>query len=146
MTTISSLQIVSSLDSIVTVSDSTRHVAESLELSQTEIYEVELVVVEAVTNCIKYACEYKADNYIKVDYQVDSDILSIVIEDGGKPWEDFDKVSKRKSPFDFSLEDLDSIPESGMGLALLHQIMDHVSYQRVEGKNILTLKKSLSNN
>lgn len=143
MTTLSSIQIASSLNSVVSISDSTRKIAETLKMSQIEIYNIELAVVEAVTNCIKYACEFNSDHYIKVDYEVSSDILSIVIEDSGKQWDDFDIASKRKNPFDFSLEDMDSLPESGMGLAMIHQIMDQVSYQRVGGKNKLTLKKSL---
>jgi anti-sigma regulatory factor (Ser/Thr protein kinase) len=53
----------------------------------------------------------------------------------------FDPTVKRTMP------DLDSpgeLPEGGFGLAIIQELMDSVTYEYREGKNILTLKKIIT--
>jgi len=42
---------------------------------------------------------------------------------------------------DYDPDDLASLPEGGMGLYLLHSLMDHVDYVSRDGRNVLTLER-----
>jgi anti-sigma regulatory factor (Ser/Thr protein kinase) len=62
-------------------------------------------------------------------------MLLLTIDDDGIPFD----------PTQTSVTDLsvpaDQRPPGGMGIILLHQMTDGLAYQRVNGHNILTIKK-----
>lgn len=45
---------------------------------------------------------------------------------------------------DFDPGDIQSLPESGMGLQIIHEIMDEVDYRSDAGVNRLSLMKSMA--
>ena len=63
--------------------------------------------------------------------------LKFVISDSGKP---FDPTAKGKVDITLSAEDR---PIGGLGIHLVREIMDSVNYEYSDGKNVLTLRKSL---
>lgn len=46
-----------------------------------------------------------------------------------------------KAEMDFDSKDLKTVPEGGMGLYLMQSLMDHVSYETINGRNILRMTK-----
>ena len=68
----------------------------------------------------------------------DSKTLLFIITDNGVA---FDPTEK--SPADTSLSATDR-PIGGLGILLVSQLMDSVNYERIQGKNVLTLKKIIT--
>jgi sigma-B regulation protein RsbU (phosphoserine phosphatase) len=61
--------------------------------------------------------------------------MQFVISDAGKP---FDHTKQKNVDINLPAE---KRPIGGLGIFLVRQIMDTVTYERVEGRNILTLRK-----
>ena len=96
-----------------------------------------LALEEAVTNVINYA--YPADVYgsVELDASRKGDELTFVLSDSGKA---FDPTAKPEVDISASVEDR---PIGGLGIHLVRQIMDSVSYERKDDMNILTMTKKL---
>lgn len=138
------IEINSNLEEVAIVGQSCRSLAQSLHLNETKVYEVELAVVEAVTNCIEHAYNLESGNSILIKFEVSENDLIISIQDYGCYWENFKDQINKESPFEFNPLDIDSLPEGGMGVALLFQLMDEVSYQREGNINTLKIKKKIA--
>lgn len=97
-----------------------------------------LALEEAVTNVVLYA--YPEGQAGKVDIQaaVSNGEVTFVITDSGKAFDPTTEVAEA----DITLS-AEERPIGGLGVFLVKQIMDTVSYQRSDGKNILTLAKRL---
>ena len=99
-------------------------------------YQIELCAVEAVTNAIKHACDSRPGFSVQVTFTVHADQLVLTVCDEGH------SMPKLVVPsLNFDPTDLDHLPEGGMGLFLIHSIMDEVTYVSRQGKNILTMIK-----
>jgi serine/threonine-protein kinase RsbW len=100
--------------------------------------ELELCLTEALNNVIKHA--YKEDFLQKIDlaYSFDSNQLKIEIEDFGLPRTNF-----KEPVLNYNPSDVDTLPEGGMGLYIIKNLMDDVIYSRIEGKNRFIMKKIL---
>ncbi len=117
-----------------------RFVAETgcdLGLDETSIYALQLAVDEACTNVITHAYNAQAGR-IKVKIEAAGDWVEVVIRDWG---EAFDPESVPPPDLDAPLEHR---PLGGVGLFLMHQLMDRVEFQfsEVDG-NTLTMTKRL---
>lgn len=99
---------------------------------------VEICVIEALNNVVKHA--YQGDNtkWIDVSLNLNSKVLEIRITDEGKS-----RTSFETPTLDFDPEDINNLPEGGMGLYIIHQLMDEIDYQIINDKNIFILKKYL---
>jgi serine/threonine-protein kinase RsbW len=99
---------------------------------------IEICLTEALNNVIKHS--YKGDNTKSIDLVVkkDTNYFEIIIIDTGLPRENL-VVTK----LDFDPKDINNLPESGMGLYIIEQLMDEMKYYMKEGKNYFTLKKWL---
>jgi len=132
------LVISSSLQHIAFVGVAVKALCASLALPQVDACQLELCAVEAVTNAIKHAYDGKPGFLVQVLFAAYADRLVLTVCDEG-----------RKMPqlvirsLDFDPTDLASLPESGMGLFLIQQIMDEVTYTSEHGKNALTMIKRL---
>ena len=112
-----------------------------LELHGIELHisnAVEICLTEALNNVIKHS--YKSDNtqFIELLVKKDSNFFEIIIVDRGLPRENLD-VAK----LDFDPQDINNLPESGMGLYIIQQLMDEMKYYSKDGKNYFSLKKWL---
>ena len=63
--------------------------------------------------------------------------LRFIISDSGKP---FDPTAAPEADVTLGVEDR---PIGGLGIYLVRNIMDVVSYERTDGKNILSMTKRL---
>jgi serine/threonine-protein kinase RsbW len=99
---------------------------------------VEMCLMEALNNVIKHAYHGEQNHKIDVNVCIDSSLMEIQIIDEGDPRESF--VIKE---LDFDPNDIDNLPEGGMGLFIIKQLMDELDYYTLNGKNYFTLRKFL---
>ena len=99
-----------------------------------------LALEEAVTNVILYAYPEGMEEHIEIEAVCNPlpKRLKFIISDWGKA---FDPTTKEDVDITLNAEDR---PIGGLGIHLIRQIMDSVNYERIEGKNVLTLRKRLS--
>ena len=99
-------------------------------------YAVNLAIDEVLTNTIEHGYEDDERHRIEVIVRVEEESLVVVIVDDSLP---FDLGIAPERDLDASLEDT---PLGGLGLFLVHQMMDSVDYRREEGCNVVTLVKN----
>lgn len=100
---------------------------------------VELAVAEAVNNAIRHAYGRRPGHPIEVTVTLDETRLTIEVSDEGEPME------PRPAPvLDFDPGDLERLPEGGMGLFLIHSVMDEVEYETRGGRNRLVMRRRLA--
>ncbi len=113
------------------------------ELGEKEAYDMALVMnlnlalEEAVSNIILYAYPQKMSEEISIRYTLLDKSIIFVIADNGV---EFDPTEMKEVDILLSAEEREV---GGLGIFLLHQIMDEVKYERIENKNVLTIKKKL---
>lgn len=113
-------------------------------LSTEETWAVELSVVEAVNNVIKHAYREQPGHKIEVTLNIDRDAMIIEIRDSGLSIPEGLLENRDQSVFGFDPDKIESLPEGGMGIALIKQNMDGVSYIREPDRNIMTLSKKIT--
>ena len=108
-----------------------KHLDHSLTLN------LNLALEEAVTNVIMYAYPEGTDGLVDIEAIIRKDSLSFVISDSGKP---FDPTAQPDADISLSAENRQV---GGLGIYLVRNIMDSVSYESNNGKNILTMTKNI---
>lgn len=111
---------------------------EELSLSPDLVFNLNLVLEEAVSNIILYAYPKQMGKEISVQVDMIDQSLVFTLTDSGK---EFDPTQVEEADITLSAEDRQI---GGLGIFLIKQIMNEVEYQRVEGRNIFTLKKVLT--
>ncbi len=96
---------------------------------------INLALEEALTNVIFYAFDKDTEQEIELDFKMKDNQLTIIITDGGRP---YDPTKKSDPDINLSAEDR---PIGGLGIFLIKQVMDKVSYQREGNLNRLTMVK-----
>ncbi len=97
-------------------------------------YLVELAVIEACTNIIRYAYRFSSEGRFGVSLRRSGRNIEILLLDEGIPFD----------PTSICTPDLDTPGEGGYGLFLIHKIMQEVRYQRKGSHwNLLLLISSL---
>lgn len=112
-------------------------VGEAFELTPDVIFNLNLVIEEAVVNVINYAYPKEEHQYIYLSATLHDGSIVFVLTDTGK---EFDPTQAPEADITLSAEER---PIGGLGIFLIRQIMNEVKYQRIDGKNILTLGKKL---
>jgi anti-sigma regulatory factor (Ser/Thr protein kinase) len=102
--------------------------------------QLRLAVEEAVVNVIDYAYPTGNEGDITIKMTSDGHILRFQIVDTGIP---FDPTKKEKTDTTLPVEERQI---GGLGILLVSELMDTINYEREDGKNILTLIKTLNNN
>lgn len=115
-------------------------VTNRLNLASSLSSQLMLAVEEAVVNVMSYAYPLGTVGKIQIDAEATEHDLKFVITDQGKA---FDPT--RGSNADTTL-DVEERPIGGLGILLVQSLMDTINYERHEGKNVLTLKKTYNNN
>lgn len=102
-----------------------------------KLFNLDLALEEAVVNVMNYAYPDQEDMPVDITARRDGNRLTFVVEDGGIP---FDPTKREDPDITLSAEDR---PVGGLGILLVRQLMDNVSYERTDGKNRLTLSLNL---
>jgi len=112
-------------------------IGEELGLSEELMMNLNLVMEEMVSNVIFYAYPEGTEATIELAAESDGRVLSFVLSDQGK---EFDPTMKEDA--DPNINPIDR-EIGGMGIYIVKNIMNEVTYQRLEGKNLLTMKKNI---
>lgn len=112
-------------------------IGEELKLDMELLMNLNLVMEEMVSNVIFYAYPEGKTADIELTAECAGHTLTFVLSDKGR---EFDPTMK---------EDIDTATDpadrelGGLGIYIVKNIMNEVTYQRLEGKNLLTMKKDL---
>jgi serine/threonine-protein kinase RsbW len=90
--------------------------------------------VEAFNNAVIHAYKGTTPGPVEVEMTVFRDRLRVTVSDRGHVF----------VPESVPEPDLDALPEGGLGLYIIRNFMDHVSYARVGDQNVLTMEKMLN--
>lgn len=115
-------------------------VCENVGFDMSTTLKLNLAIEEAVVNVISYAYPAGTKGDVDIDAEADDEQLKFVISDSGTP---FDPTQKGEVDTTLSAEERGI---GGLGIHLIRQIMDTINYERVDGKNVLTLHKKLTKN
>ena len=135
------LAITSDLQNVPLISLTVQRLCAVIPLSDVESHQIALCVVEAVNNAIVHAYGNETGHEVEVRFGQHPDHLTLQICDTGRAMDPKHLEPQAASPFDFDPCRLNSIPEGGLGLAIIRATMDEVTYTTSEGKNILTLTR-----
>ncbi len=98
----------------------------------------DICLTEALNNVIKHAYREEKGKPIHVRVKKDNNFIEVNIIDEGIP-----RTNLEIKKLDFDPNDLNSLPESGMGLFIIQQLMDELDYFSINRKNYFVLKKWL---
>ena len=112
-------------------------VCESHGVDMMTTMQMNLALEEAVVNVMSYAYPEGTKGYVDISALSESDCLTFVISDSGKP---FDPTTKGEVDTTLPAEER-SI--GGLGIHLVKQLMDSIQYEYKDGHNVLTLKKRI---
>ena len=113
-------------------------IGEELNLAPDLVFNLNLVLEEAVSNIILYAYPKEMGKEISVQAEKIENKLIFTLTDSGK---EFDPT-KEAPDVDVNLS-AEERGIGGLGIFLIKNIMNEVEYQRVEGRNVFTLKKDI---
>ena len=132
-----SIIIKNNIEEITQLSAFIESIAQELELSGELVFMLNLAIEEAVANIIQYAYPQEETHLIYLSAKKMDNQLIFMLTDDGK---EFDPTAPKEIDITLSAEER---PIGGLGIFLIQQIMNKVEYQRIDGKNILTLSKHL---
>ena len=98
-------------------------------------YAVNLSVDEILTNTISYGYDDEEPHEIEIVVSMQGDAIVVVIVDDSTA---FDLSRTPDADVESSVEER---ALGGLGLFLVHQMMDGVEYRHVDGRNVVTLTK-----
>ena len=110
-------------------------IGEELSLDMELQMNLNLVMEEMVSNIIFYAYPEGVEATIELSAECDGKELTFVLSDQGRA---FDPTLKENFDMDVNPAEREL---GGMGIFIVKNIMNQVTYQRLEGRNLLTMKK-----
>ena len=132
------LRIKNQMAELEKVSQFIDEIGEELGLSMELIMNLNLVMEEMVVNVISYAYPEGTDAEIELLAKSDANELTLVLSDQGK---EFDPTKKKDSDMSVNPAEREL---GGMGIYIVKNLMNKVTYQRLEGRNLLTMTKSIN--
>ena len=112
-------------------------IGEELQLDMELLMNLNLVMEEMVSNVIFYAYPEGKTADIELTAECTGHTLTFVLSDKGR---EFDPTMKEDIDTETDPADRDL---GGLGIYIVKNIMNEVTYQRLEGKNLLTMRKDL---
>lgn len=109
-----------------------------LALSEIDTYYLELCVMEAINNAIQHAYSSEEGHIVSLNISYTPGEIVMKISDTGKQME----FCAPGGP-DFDPDDLKTVPDHGLGLYIIHSVMDEITYETSGNVNTLTMRKTL---
>ena len=122
---------------LVRVAEFMENVCDELQLDMHVSMKLQVAIEEMVTNVIFYAYPEGTSADITLSAEYEGNELTFVLSDTGKA---FDPTAKEDA--DIIANPMDR-EQGGMGILIVKNIMNEVSYQRLGDTNQLTMKKKL---
>ena len=114
-------------------------------MARLDCYQVEVCVVEAVNNSIKHGYRNESGHEVEIGISVLANRVTFEIIDRGTGGDPAQFLSDQTKRLELDPANLDGIPESGRGIAIIQAVMDGISYETLDGVNRLTMTKNVSN-
>ena len=105
-----------------------------LEFTSREITLINTALEEIFVNVAKYA--YEDTGYVEVTLSNDKNSVKFVFRDSGKP---FNPLAKQDPNITANSDEREI---GGLGIYMVKQIMDEVTYDYINNQNVLTLIKN----
>ena len=131
------IKIKNHVEELEKVNQFVEEICEELGLDMELQMNLNLVLEEMVSNVIFYAYPKGTPEEIELAAESDGKELTFVLSDSGI---EFDPTAKEDADPDVNPMDRDI---GGMGIYIVKNIMNKVTYQRLEGKNLLTMQKNI---
>ncbi len=131
------LRIKNQISELERVNQFIEEIGEELGLSMELQMNLNLVMEEMVSNVIFYAYPEGADAEIELLAKSDGKELTFVLSDQGR---EFDPTMREEADPNVNPAEREI---GGMGIFIVKNIMNQVTYQRLEGKNLLTMTKGI---
>lgn len=132
-----SIVLANEISEISRLGDFIEDIGNEFSLAPDVIFNLNLVLEEAVVNIINYAYPKEEHEFIYLSAKMHEGSIVIVLTDTGK---EFDPTMAPEADVTLSADDRQI---GGLGIFLIRQIMNEVRYERIDGKNVLTLEKKL---
>jgi len=127
----------SSFSEISILSSKVRSFLLKFSIHEEIINAVELSLVEALNNVVEHSYKMQKGNRIELDIEIVFDKIIVQLCDWG-----IAKTNLKKAELKFDPNDIENLPEGGMGLFIIEQLMDETEYYSENGKNTFVLTKS----
>ena len=126
------------IDELSRVTAFVEEIACELNLDDELLMNLNLVLEEMIANIIFYAYPEGTKTIIGLLAEYDGKELTFVLSDQGRAFDPTlsKSVDMNVNPAERQL--------GGMGIFIVKNIMNEVSYQRLEGRNLLTMKKEIN--
>jgi anti-sigma regulatory factor (Ser/Thr protein kinase) len=113
--------------------------AEAHSLPATARHSISVAIDELLANALSHGRTGRGPCSVSVEVKLDHESVIVTLTDDGTP---FDPFARDGPDTTLSVEDR---PIGGLGIHLVGQLMDHVSYQRRGRHNVVVLVKQLVN-
>ena len=133
-----SITLTNDIEQVPQLADFVDMVCEEVGFDPSVSIQMNLAIEEAVVNVMSYAYPVGIVGNVIIEAQANEDCLTFTIIDNGTP---FDPTAKSEVDTTLSAEER---PIGGLGIHLVRQLMDSINYERIDNKNILTLRKKLA--
>jgi serine/threonine-protein kinase RsbW len=135
------LQLLNNIGELEKLNLKVEELSEQWGLAPRTIFNLNLVLEELVTNVIFYAFRDGQEHEFLVEFvKEDNELIIRIIDDGIE----FDPTAS-DVPDDIN-KPIEERQIGGLGIHFVKNITDLFTYQRADGKNIITLKMNVSNN
>jgi anti-sigma regulatory factor (Ser/Thr protein kinase) len=124
------------LSDLAPLAEQMRTAVAELGLTERDLFCIDLVCDELITNTIKYGYIDPGEHEIAVNLCVRPDEIVIELEDDGQP---FNPLNNAAPDMELALQER---PIGGLGIHLLREMMDRCEYRHTDGKNCVTFQKS----
>jgi serine/threonine-protein kinase RsbW len=130
------LSVDSRLEEVSLVGAALRGICASVPLSETEASQMEVCVVEIVNNAIKHSYHLQPGHPVDITVLLYPERIEFIVDNTGEPMRE-----GRSSRMDFDPQDVQALPEGGMGLHIVKSIMDELIYESIDGTNTFRMSK-----
>lgn len=132
-----SITLTNDIQQVPQLADFVDMVCEEVGMDMAVAIQMNLAMEEAVVNVMSYAYPVDTVGNVTITAESNGEQLQFTIIDSGTP---FDPTAKEEVDTTLSAEER---PIGGLGIHLVRQLMDSINYERIDGKNVLTLRKKL---
>lgn len=130
-----SITVPAQLDSLAVISEFVNSATHRAQMSEREAWQVQLAVDEAATNIIQHAYADIDTGVIQIQWLIEAGELQIRLIDHGRP---FDPTQVPAPDIHSPFEDRQA---GGLGVYLMHKLMDTVTFDFDDASNTLVLRK-----
>jgi phosphoserine phosphatase RsbU/P len=108
------------------------------QLPEAVLFAIKLTLEEIVTNAISHNFTDEREHRISIRLTLEQSVLRAEVEDDGRPF------NPLEIPAPDPKQPLEERPVGGLGIHLVRTLMDEVAYRRQNSRNVLVLKKEIT--